>query len=44
MTGMTHSSYEYFRPAESARDVSWYGTLGLLAACLGVLVAAAFLG
>ena len=44
MTGMTHSPYEYFRPVESGRDVSWYGTLGLLAACLGVLVAAGFLG
>ena len=44
MTGMTHSSYESIRPAESGHDVSWYGTLGLLAACLGLLVAAGFLG
>jgi hypothetical protein len=44
MTGMTHSSFESIRRVESGRDVSWYGTLALLAACLGVLVAAGFLG
>jgi hypothetical protein len=44
MTGTTHSSFESFLPAESGRDVSWYGTLGLLAACIGVLIAAGFMG
>jgi hypothetical protein len=44
MTGTTHSNFEYFRPVESGHDVSWYGTLGLLAACLGMLVAVSFLG
>jgi hypothetical protein len=44
MTGTTHSSFEYFRPAESDRDVSWYGTLGLLAACIAMLIAATVLG
>jgi hypothetical protein len=31
-------------PARSERDAGWYGTLGLLAACLGVLAAASFMG
>jgi hypothetical protein len=44
MTGTTHSSVPNFRPADRGRDVSWYGTLGLLAACLGLLVAAGFVG
>jgi hypothetical protein len=44
MTGTTHSSYEYVRPVDSGHDASWYGTLGLLAACIGVLIAGAFMG
>ena len=38
MTGTTSSSaFEYTRPVQGGRDASWYGTLGLLAACLVVL-------
>lgn len=44
MTGTTSSSYEYLRPVDSGRDVTWYGTFGLLAACLGVLLAAGLMG
>ncbi len=45
MTGMTHSStFHYTRPVQSERDAGWYGTLAVLAACLGVLVAAFFVG
>jgi hypothetical protein len=42
MTGMIHSSLESFRVAASGRDLSWYGTLGLVAACLAMLAAAGF--
>jgi hypothetical protein len=45
MIGTTQTSaFEYSRPAQGGRDVSWYGTLGVLAASLGVLVAAFFGG
>jgi len=45
MTGTTYSStFDYPRPAQGGRDASWYGTLGVLIACLGVLVAAFFVG
>jgi hypothetical protein len=45
MIGTTQTSaYEYPRPMQDRRDVSWYGTLGVLAASLGVLVAAFFGG
>ena len=44
MTGTTPSSFEYFRPVDNGHDLSWYGTLGLLVACIGVLVAASFVG
>jgi hypothetical protein len=44
MAGTTSSpTFEYPRPAQHERDVTWYGTLGLLAACLGLL-ATVFLG
>jgi hypothetical protein len=45
MTGTTYSStFDYPRPVQGGRDASWYGTLAILAACLGVLVAAFFVG
>lgn len=48
MTGTTYSSSDsfYTRPVQSqgARDVSWYGTLGLLAACVGLLIAVSLVG
>jgi hypothetical protein len=45
MTGTTYSStFDYPRPVQGGRDASWYGTLGVLAACLGVLIAAFFMG
>jgi hypothetical protein len=45
MTGMTHSStFHDTRPMQSERDASWYGTLAVLAACLGVLVTTFFVG
>lgn len=46
MTGTTYSSSDsfYFRPVQGGRDVSWYGTLGLLAACVGLLVAVGLMG
>jgi hypothetical protein len=46
MTGTTFSSSDsfYVRPVQSDRDVSWYGTLGLLVACIGLLVAVGLVG
>jgi hypothetical protein len=45
MTAMTTSStFGNYQPVQGGRDASWYGTLGLLVACLGVLVAASFMG
>lgn len=45
MTVTTFSStFDNPRPVESRRDVSWYGTLGVLAACVAVLAAAFFIG
>jgi hypothetical protein len=45
MIGTTQTSaFGYSRPAQGGRDVSWYGTLGVLAASIGVLVAAFFGG
>ena len=45
MTGTTPSSaLDYSRPAQYGRDASWYGTLALLAACLGLLATAFFAG
>jgi len=45
MTATTYSSsFDDPRPAQNGRDASWYGTLGILAACIGVLVAASFVG
>ncbi len=38
------STFEYPRPAQCERDVTWYGTLGLLAACLGLLATLSFGG
>jgi hypothetical protein len=38
------STLEYPRPARRERDVTWYGTLGLLAACLGLLATVSFGG
>jgi hypothetical protein len=32
------SSFEMYRSAPSGRDASWYGTLGVLAACLCALL------
>jgi hypothetical protein len=44
MIGTTQTSaFEYPGSAQGGRDVSWYGTLGVLAAAIGVLVAA-FIG
>ena len=43
-TTQTSAAFEYPRPAQGGRDVSWYGTLGVLAASIGVLVAAFFGG
>jgi hypothetical protein len=42
MTATTRSSIATFRAAMSGRDLSWYGTLGLVAACLGLLAATGF--
>ena len=45
MTGTTHSSaFQSLRPVQDERDASWYGTLGLLVACLGLLAGAFFVG
>lgn len=44
MIGTTSSSFGYHRPAENGRDIGWYGTLGLLLACVGVLIASGFMG
>jgi hypothetical protein len=45
MTATTSTStFEYTRPARRERDVTWYGTLGLLAACLGLLATVFFGG
>ncbi len=45
MIGTTQTSaFEYYRPVQHGHDVSWYGTLGVLAASIGVLVAAFFAG
>jgi hypothetical protein len=45
MTGTTHSStIDSLRPVRRERDASWYGTIGLLAACLGMLALASFMG
>jgi hypothetical protein len=45
MTGTTFSStFDYPRPVQNGRDASWYGTLGFLAACLVLIVAASFVG
>ena len=45
MTGtMSSSTFEYPRPAQRERDVTWYGTLGLIAACLGLLATVSFGG
>ena len=38
----TPSTFGSYRPVQGGRDASWYGTLGILAACLGVLIAASF--
>jgi hypothetical protein len=45
MIGTTQiSAYEYPRSEKGGRDLSWYGTLGVLAASVGVLIAAFFGG
>ncbi len=45
MTGTTSSSaFGYPRPLQGDRDASWYGTLGLLAACLVLLASVSFIG
>jgi hypothetical protein len=45
MIGTTQTSaFEFPRTVQGGRDVSWYGTLGVLAASIGVLVAAFFGG
>ncbi len=45
MIGTTQvSAYEFPRPMQGRRDVTWYGTLGVLAASLGVMFAAFFGG
>lgn len=43
MTAMTsRSTFAYPRPAQGDRGLTWYGTLGLLVACLGLLAAVSF--
>jgi hypothetical protein len=45
MSSMTHSStFDFPRPVQAARDLSWYGTLTFLAGCIVLLVAAFFVG
>jgi hypothetical protein len=45
MTGTTASTaFDYPRPVQGGRDASWYGTLGLLAACLVLLASIPFIG
>jgi hypothetical protein len=45
MIGTTQTSaFGYSRSTQGGHDVSWYGTLGVLAASIGVLVAALFGG
>jgi hypothetical protein len=41
---MFSSALETLRSAGGEHDASWYGTLGLLAACLGMLAAVSFIG
>jgi ABC-type microcin C transport system permease subunit YejB len=43
MIGMTSSSVESLRAAARGHDLSWYGTLALVAACLGTLAASSLL-
>lgn len=45
MTAMTsRSTFAYPRPAQGDLRVTWYGTLGLLVACLGLLATVSFAG
>ena len=45
MTAMTsRSTFAYPQPAQGDRGVTWYGTLGLLIACLGLLATVSFAG
>jgi hypothetical protein len=45
MIGTTQTSaFKYSRTVPGGHDASWYGTLAVLAACLGVLAAAFFGG
>lgn len=45
MTGINaSSSFGLDRPAQSGRDASWYGTLGILVACLGLLIVSGIVG
>jgi hypothetical protein len=44
MTGTNLPSFDFYRPIDSSRDASWYGTLGVIVACLGVLIASGFMG
>ncbi len=43
-TTTSGSTLVYPRPARGDRGVAWYGTLGLLAATLGLLATACFGG
>jgi hypothetical protein len=46
MSSMTHpSTFDYPRTEQQAvRDLSWYGTVALLAGCVVLLAAAFFVG
>lgn len=45
MTGINaSSSFGLYRAAHCDRDASWYGTLGILVACLGLLIVSGIMG
>lgn len=47
MTGLkfnASSTFGLYRPEPASRDATWYGTLGILAACLGLLVVSGIMG
>ncbi len=45
MTGLNESSsFGLYQPAQGGHDTSWYGTLGILVACLGLLIVSGIVG
>ncbi|MHB1561469.1 MAG: hypothetical protein ACYC61_28810 [Isosphaeraceae bacterium] len=45
MTGINaSSSFGLYRPAQSDSDATWYGTLGILVACVGLLIVSGIMG